>query len=1008
MMPMQRLFFVDKTTGKELEAVMLNGKYGDIINYSTADKIKYYENLGYELVSDGYNGGEFGETTKTFYVTFKHGVVHVHPENPGKPGENINPGGDVKYPTDSGALNKDVTHTVHYVYADGTTANPSHTQTITFTGSGHINKVTGEYVEVDEDGNIKLDADGKPVPGKLNWVATLGNSFLAVTSPEITGHTPSHVQIDGVENVAHDSENYVHTVTYTANSAKAEIVYVDETTGKELEIATVDGKYNETINYSTADKIKYYESLGYELVKDGYTGGEYGETIKKFYVTFKHGTVVVNPENPGKPDEPINPDDPNGSKYPSDSANLNKDVTHTIHYVYADGTTAKPSHTQTLTFKGSGVIDKVTGQYVVLDENGNIKLDANGKPIPGKLVWTASDGTTFIEVVSPMISGYTPDKTVVNAVEGINQDSKNIETKVVYTANVAKAEIIYVDETTGKELEVDTVDGKYNETINYSTADKIKYYESLGYELVKDGYTGGEFGEATETFYVTFKHGTVVVNPDNPGKPDEPINPDNPDGPKYPTDSANLNKDVTHTIYYVYADGTVAKPSHTQTLTFTGSGVIDKVTGQYVEVDENGNVKLDENGKPIPGKLTWTAKDGTTFIEVISPTISGYTPDQPVVNAVEGINQDSKNIETKVVYTANAAKAEIIYVDETTGKALETATVDGKYNESINYSTADKIKYYESLGYELVKDGYTGGKFGETTKIFYVIFKHGTITVTPDDKFTEDDPINPDNPEGPKYPFDSIALDKTITRTIKYVYADGTKAKDDVVQTLRFRGTAVIDKVTGEIIILDENGRKVSDGIKWTALDGTTFVQVISPEIAGYTADKKEIGSVENVDSDTEDITETVVYSKNSEKPVEPGKPEEPEKPVEPGKPEEPEQPVEPGKPEEPVEPDKPEEPEAPVESEQPEVSEKQPTETTEPDKSDADTLPDNISIDNTAKNVSTVEHNEPGKVEAATTNEASLPQTGHKHANVGIIGLGLATIASILGLAGTRKRKKN
>ena len=31
-----------------------------------------------------------------------------------------------------------------------------------------------------------------------------------------------------------------------------------------------------------------------------------------------------------------------------------------------------------------------------------------------------------------------------------------------------------------KELEVDTVDGKYNETINYSTADKIKYYESLG------------------------------------------------------------------------------------------------------------------------------------------------------------------------------------------------------------------------------------------------------------------------------------------------------------------------------------------------------------------------------------------------------------------------------------------------------------------------------------------------------------------------------------------------
>ena len=483
----------------------------------------------------------------------------------------------------------------------------------------------------------------------------------------------------------------------------------------------------------------------------------------------------------------------------------------------------------------------------------------------------------------------------------------------------------------------------------------------------------------------------------------------NPEGPKYPTDSANLNKDVTHTIHYVYADGTTAKPSHTQTLTFTGSGVIDKVTGQYVEVDENGNIKLDANGKPVPGKLTWVAEDGTTFVEVISPTIAGYTADKTVVNAIEGINQDSNHLETKVVYTANAAKAEIIYIDETTGKELETVTVDGKYNEEINYSTADKIKYYESLGYELVKDGYEqDGKFGLETSRYYVTLKHGTITVTPDDKFTEDDPINPDNPEGPKYPFDSIALDKTITRTIKYVYADGTKAKDDVVQTLRFRGTAVIDKVTGEIIILDENGRKVSDGIKWAALDGTTFVQVISPEIAGYTADKKEIGSVENVDSDTENITETVVYSKNPEKPVEPNKPEEPTEPEVPVEPEKPEAPEAPEEPEKPTESETPEESDQPVEPLKPEASENKPTEATESDKSDAGTLPDNISIDTTAKNVSTVEHKETGKVEAATTNEVSLPQTGHKHSNVGIIGLGLATIASILGLAGTRKRKKN
>ena len=485
-----------------------------------------------------------------------------------------------------------------------------------------------------------------------------------------------------------------------------------------------------------------------------------------------------------------------------------------------------------------------------------------------------------------------------------------------------------------------------------------------------------------------------------------------------------MNKDVTNTIHYVYADGTIAKPSHTQTLTFVGSGVIDKVTGQYVEVDENGNVKLDENSNPILGKLTWTASDGTTFIEVVSPTIVGYTPDKGIVNAVEGINQDSKNLETTVIYTANAAKAEIIYVDETTGKRLETAVVDGKYNETINYSTADKIKYYESLGYELVKDGYVGGEFGEDTKTFYVTFKHGTVTVTPDDKFTEEDPINPDNPDGPKYPFDSIALDKTITRTIKYVYADGTKAKDDVVQKLRFRGTAIIDKVTGEVIILDENGRKISDGIKWTALDGTTFIEVISPDIAGYTPDRKEIGSLENVDSNTDDIIETVVYNKDIVDPEEPKDPVDPEEPKDPVDPEEPKDPVDPEEPKDPVDPEEPkdpvdpeepkdpvdpEEPKDPVDSENPEDS-KVPVQAETPTESpnDAPILPDQLSTNTTIKEVATVETKESGKAEAATTEDVSLPQTGHKHSNAGLIGLGLATIASILGLAGTRKRKKD
>ena len=941
--------FWDETSNKQLgSTINIAGNYREVINYqiieNVLNSIKDYENNNYILVSNPltyattFGDAEYNPDCNDFRIILKHKIA----EN---------------------TQNKEVNRVITYVYADGPNkgqvAANSITQKVTFIGTGQYDFVDKVWVS---------DIVWTTEAGEVNY------TFAQVESPKVTGYGTDRGIVEA-KIVSGSSDNITEEVLYYANQTGASIQYIDDVTGLVIGRDEVQGKVDHQINWKQNHEnvLNLFIESGYKLISSDYEfGKDYyysaDEAKNNFTIHLTRDLIIIDTTNPDSP------------AYGSED--YIKEVIQEIQYVFENGTTAAESNKQNIKFTAYGVIDKTTGKYVVLDENGKIVVDENKQPIEGTLTWTADvTDPKFAEVVSPTLAGYTADKTWVSG-STVTENTPNKIIVVTYTANAAKAEIIYVDETTGKQLETAVVDGKYNETINYSTADKINYYESLGYELVKDGYIGGEFGEDTKTFYVTFKHGTVVITPEKPGKPDELINPDNPDGPKYPADSANLNKDVTNTVHYVYADGTTAKPSHTQTLTFVGSGVIDKVTGQYVEIDENGNVKLDANGNPILGKLTWTASDGTTFIEVVSPTIVGYSPDKGVVSAVEGINQDSKNLETTVIYTANAAKAEIIYVDETTGKQLETAVVNGKYNETINYSTVDKIKYYESLGYELVKDGYIGGEFGEDTKTFYVIFKHGTVTVTPDDKFTEEDPINPDNPDGPKYPFDSIALDKTITRTIKYVYADGTKAKDDVVQKLRFRGTAIIDKVTGEVIILDEDGRKISDGIKWTALDGTTFIQVISPDIAGYTPDRKEIGSLENIDSNTDDIIETVVYNKDIVDPVDP---EEPKDPVDP---------------EESKDPVDPEEPKDPVDSEAPDKVET-PTEST----NDAPILPEQFSIDN---KVETVENKEPGTVEAATTEDVSLPQTGHKHSNAGIIGLGLATIASILGLAGTRKRKKD
>ena len=951
--------FWDETSNKQLgSTINIAGNYREVINYqiieNVLNSIKDYENNNYILVSNPltyattFGDAEYNPGCNDFRVILKHKIA----EN---------------------TQNKEVNRVITYVYADGPNkdqeAANSVTQKVTFIG-------TGQYDFVD-----------KAWIGDIVWTTEAGDmnyTFAPVESPKVTGYGADRGIVEA-KIVSGSSDNITEEVLYYANQTGASIQYIDDVTGLVIGRDEVQGKVDHQINWKQNHEnvLNLFIESGYKLVSSDYEfGKDYyysaDEAKNNFTIHLTRDLIIIDPTNPDSP------------AYGSED--YIKEVIQEIQYVFENGSTAAESNKQNIKFTAYGVVDKTTGKYVVLDENGKIVVDENKQPIEGTLTWKADiTDPKFAEVVSPTINGYTPNKDLISA-SSVTENTPNKVIVVTYTANAAKAEIIYVDETTGKQLETAVVDGKYNDTINYSTADKIKYYESLGYELVKDSYVGGEFSEDTKTFYVTFKHGVVHVHPDNPGKPGENINPGG--DVKYPTDSGVLNKDVTHTVHYIYADGTTAKPSHTQTLTFTGSGHINKVTGEYVEVDEEGNIKLDSDGKPIPGKLNWMSALGNSFLAVPSPIITGHTPSHTEINGVENVAHDSENYVYTVTYTANAAKAEIIYVDETTGKQLETAVVDGKYNETINYSTADKIKYYESLGYELVKDGYVGGEFGEDTKTFYVTFKHGTVTVTPDDKFTEEDPINPDNPDGPKYPFDSIALDKTITRTIKYVYADGTKAKDDVVQKLRFRGTAIIDKVTGEVIILDENGRKISDGIKWTALDGTTFIQVISPDIAGYTPDRKEIGSLENVDNNTDDIIETVVYNKDIVDLEEPKDPVDPEEPKDPVDPEEPKDPVDP---EEPKDPEDPEDSKVPVQAETP-------TEST----NDAPILPDQLSTNTTIKEVATVETKESGKAEAATTEDVSLPQTGHKHSNAGLIGLGLATIASLLGLAGTRKRKKD
>ena len=90
-------------------------------------------------------------------------------------------------------------------------------------------------------------------------------------------------------------------------------------------------------------------------------------------------------------------------------------------------------------------------------------------------------------------------------------------------------------------------------------------------------------------------------------------------------------------------------------------------------------------------------------------------------------------------------------------------------------------------------------------------------------------------------------LSKTVTRTIKYQYADGTKAAEDKMQSVELTREAYFNYVTGKV----EYGPWSEKGVE----------AVESPTIDGYTADKT---SVEAADSLTEDVEEVVTYTEKT------------------------------------------------------------------------------------------------------------------------------------------------
>ncbi|WP_072536105.1 mucin-binding protein [Lactiplantibacillus plantarum] len=765
--------YFDQTDNKVIKTEPLQGAYGTTDAYRTADTIAAYENAGYQLYRDDYPtaGVVYDQdgSVQKYQVTLVHKFVTRTPDNPGTPGEPIdpdNPNGPT-YPvgTDFEDLTEQVSQTIQYLYKDGRTAKPNNVQAVNFSRNVTVDEVNGTVVYTDW-----LTDDG-----------TMTGRFEAVDSPSITGYTADPTSVAGRDTVSGTDLSPDVQVYYQANPEKATVTYEDMTTGAVLTTDPITGDYQTVSNYRTADRIAQYLNMGYELVSDDYptSGAVFDKdgSTQAYTVKLQHKLLPLTPENPGTPGEPIDPDNPNGPTYPAGTAvqDLTKQVSQTIKYRYQNGASAGTDNVQLITFNRDATIDEVDPTAVYTDW-------LNGTSASGR----------YTTVMSPVITGYTADKTQVAGRDSVANTDSDTQVVVTYAAKPEKATVTYVDVTAGKTLATANLTGDYRTQSNYRTAETIAGYVKNGYELVRDNYPVSgmlfDVDDFAKTYTVTLKHKLVTVTPGNPGTPGQPIDPDNPDGPKYPvgTTAQDLTKQVSQTIKYRYQNGASAGTDSVQLITFNRDATIDEVEPTVVYTDW-----LD--GTSATGRYT----------TVTSPVIIGYTADRARVTGNDAVTSAAQPTNIIVTYALNAEKATVTYVDVTTDKTLATVSLTGDYQTSSDYRTANTIADYSNQGYVLVRDSYpvSGAIFNDDGVVHSYLVQLAHVTT-------------------------ATTETKTITQTVHYQSTTGTQLHDDTVRAMTFTRTKRVDQVTGDVTYSNWSTNQADH----------TFERVAAFSIPGYHA----------------------------------------------------------------------------------------------------------------------------------------------------------------------------
>ncbi|WP_288761365.1 mucin-binding protein [uncultured Lacticaseibacillus sp.] len=454
--------FYDDTTGALLDAVTLNGKSGDAIDFSdVATETAAYEQAGYEVVSDDTAAGanydtddgavqpfaiHLSEKTTTttptttddpnYDATHKSYTITTNVVKPDSLTADVTPANgsqtiNLVRTTTYNAVTKATTYggwtvdgddfatitattvdgydvTPASITADDTglaafIANPndgdaSYTGTITYTATTHGYTV------------VPKDPAGNPIPGTTPTDGT-GKTGDPIEVPDIPGYTPDPT--DAKQRIPNDDGDVY--VKYTPDTQSALVTYKDLTTGSTITTTSLTGVSDADIDFTDVQtEIATLEAQGYVLVDDGTAAGAKYDTddavVQPFTVTFNEGTT--------------------GPHTPTDTTDTDYATTHKQYAV-----TTRINKPSTLTQDVTPANATQTLQYVRTVDTNNV----TGVKTYGD--WTL-DGDDFATITAVTVAGYdvTPasvtaaDTDLSDFVADKGQSNGSFQAEFTYTA----------------------------------------------------------------------------------------------------------------------------------------------------------------------------------------------------------------------------------------------------------------------------------------------------------------------------------------------------------------------------------------------------------------------------------------------------------------------------------------------------------------------------------------------------------------------------------------------